>query len=199
MIDINKAVVLNDEPIEVQRVRVNANASSAIIRKGNCVVDRIPNILDYMYDEVISKYVGFTIKLVICTEKECDEIKQAFVTWSKHKRETIDFEKKHGINPKYIQALGDLSVTHQLADTVIPYRKYIDGYDCTTQRERDVKLKKGLYSKSYYCYANKEIPIASVNKLVQHEDGKSAWKCLLQTIGNPTHGIIIRVPKDAVS
>lgn len=115
-------------------------------------------------------------------KEEFDGLKLEHDKWKSYpklspKREEMDNElkKKYGITYFDILALGDTIMETRLANQYVEH--YIEKYNETEKR-------------NYKCFVNKEWRSRNAMNLPYHEDGGCSWRCLMQKLKYPTHGVI---------
>jgi hypothetical protein len=102
-----------------------------------------------------------------------------------------EFKTTHGFNPDEVMAFGPSTVSNQFAVRYIERVRIKPG------------ILKGDWVHSYKCFCNTDMietstgPIerwkTNADNLILHEDGESAWKCLMETLNHPEFGYITQV------
>ena len=196
MIDQSKAVILNDEPVSFKEDVETASTYKLTYTKGNCIVDVFNNLMRGDCDKVKEGYKDFKYTFIPISEELCNEMKLDFKQYKLRKLKDNKFETKYGINPKYLDAIGDTNVSNSFAINIIPHIKYVNPTHVYSLEDARIAMKKGEYQNSYKCYGGIDYKTCKNNSktagTIQHEDSSSAWNCLMQSLHNPKYGIIIR-------
>ena len=196
MIDQSKAIILNDEPVSFKEEIETASTFRLTFIKGNCNVDVFNHLMRGDCDKVKTEYKDFKYKFIPISEELCTEMKDDFKQYKLRRLKDNEFETKYGVNPKNLDALGDTGVSNSFAINIIPHVKYVNPTHVYSLEDARIAMKKGDVQNSYKCYGGIDYKKckndASTGGAVQHEDSASAWNCLMQSLRNPSYGIIIR-------
>ena len=198
MLDLNKAVILNDEVL-TNDIHYDKNGSLLVIRfyKGSCLVDVINNIKSKeQADKIIAEYKEFNYIFLPIDEETSININNKWDYVRKNKNDIPSFIDEFGIHPREIMACGDTKATNGFAKHYISECKIVDRGDVFSLADKEKAIKAGKFISSYKCFATNNYKF-DINKkenagLIHHEDVLSSWNCLMASLHHPSHGIIIR-------